>query len=417
MWVVCGNVPSLYLTTDCCPAPKDVFENYCDLAEQWCDGTLPELDFSVKDIPDTEVKDELRQRTAALREAVCRHIFRPFEKEAEVSSNPQRHLAEECIGSYIRLHSGYLAEDLRFAGIHDAVAICKVEATPISDVLDLADQMEVKRLRVINGNLSNLTSNDSIESLIWASTEALPESFDLSSWTHLRRLSLRASHSEVVKIASPQLQELTLSNDCRRGTLHVDMSALTNLRSVILMTNRIECLVPENINTLCLRDLSSKETERLPFCNNLQELVIEDGTITDLSFLSRYPSLKKLRLYGLSKLTNLEGLCGLPLRELRIDTCNSVTDFTALCSLPLLRLFIRRHAGKPLTDIQFIAGISTLEMCGLDAKVTDSDLTPLTNLKCCDYKGILTDERRAQNRQYLVAHGCINTWYDRRRCS
>lgn len=202
VWVVCGNVPSLYLTTDCCPAPKDVFENYCDLAEPRCDGTLPELDFSVKDIPDTEVKDELRQRTAALREAVCRHIFRPFEKEAEVSSNPQRYLAEECIGSYIHLRSGYLAEDLRFAGIHDAVAICKVEATPISDVLDLADQMEVKRLRVINGNLSNLTSNDSIESLIWASTEALPESFDLSSWTHLRRLSLRASHSEVVKIAS-----------------------------------------------------------------------------------------------------------------------------------------------------------------------------------------------------------------------
>ncbi len=28
VWVVCGNVPSLYLTTDCCPAPKNVFENY-----------------------------------------------------------------------------------------------------------------------------------------------------------------------------------------------------------------------------------------------------------------------------------------------------------------------------------------------------------------------------------------------------
>ena len=34
---------------------------------------------------------------------------------------------------------------------------------------------------------------------------------------------------------------------------------------------------------------------------------------------------------------------------------------------------------------------------------------------CCDYKGILTDERRAQNRRYLVANGYINTWYDRRK--
>ena len=68
-----------------------------------------------------------------------------------------------------------------------------------------------------------------------------------------------------------------------------------------------------------------------------------------------------------------------------------------------------------MADIRFIADIPTLEMCSLEAKVTDKDLTPLENLKCCDYKGILTDERRAQNRRYLVANGYINTWYDRRK--
>ena len=50
VWVICGNVPPLYLTTDCCTTPKSVAETYCDLAEQWCNGTLPELDFSVEDV-------------------------------------------------------------------------------------------------------------------------------------------------------------------------------------------------------------------------------------------------------------------------------------------------------------------------------------------------------------------------------
>ena len=76
-------------------------------------------------------------------------------------------------------------------------------------------------------------------------------------------------------------------------------------------------------------------------------------------------------------------------------------------------------AGRPQklehADIRFIADIPTLEMCNLESKVTDKDLTPLIKLKCCDSKEILTVERRAQNRRYLVANGYINTWYDRRK--
>ena len=70
---------------------------------------------------------------------------------------------------------------------------------------------------------------------------------------------------------------------------------------------------------------------------------------------------------------------------------------------------------KNLADIHFITDIPSLEMCSIEAKVTDKDLMPLIKLKCCDYKVILTDERRAQNRRYFVANGFINTWYDRRK--
>ena len=416
VWVVCGNVPPLYLTTDCCPTPKEVAETYCNLAEQWCDGTLPDLDFSVKDVPDTIVKEELQRRLAALKPAIEQYSFQSYKKAVELSDNPHRRLERECIGSYIFLRNEHLAEDLHFAAVHDARAMCaSLPITSLSCVLELSDKMNVKRLDVSNCTDTVFTANGSVEDLHYTTIHPLPERLDVSNLPNLRHLSINIQTSGAVRIVAQRLEEVTVASWCKRGMLQVDMSRIGHLNSVTNLTCKAECLLPKGVRQLCLRSLSAKAAEKLEFNDTLYELDIEDGTITDLAFLSRFPSLRKLHLYGLSKLTNLDGLRGLPLEELRIDTCNAVNDFTPLCSLPLVRLFIRRHGSKPLADIRFIADISTLEMCSLEAKVTDKDLTPLENLKCCDYKGILTDERRAQNRQYLVANGYINTWYDRRK--
>ncbi|MBR6058502.1 MAG: leucine-rich repeat domain-containing protein [Victivallales bacterium] len=416
VWVVCGNVPSLYLTTDFCPTPKDVAETYCDLVEQWCDGTLPDLDFSVKDVPDTMVQEELRRRIAALKLAIEKYSFPSYERAVELSDNPHRRLEREYgVCSYIILRNEHLVEDLHYAAVHDARAMCtQLPMTSLSHVFELADKMNVKSLDVADCTDTVFAANGSVENLRWTTEHPLPESLDFSNFPNLRYLSINALTSGAVRIVAQQLEEVTVASWCKRGILQVDLSTIGHLNSVTNLTCKAECLLPKGVRQLCLRSLSAKAAEKLEFNDMLYELDIEDGTITDLAFLSRLPSLRKLHLYGLSKLTNLDGLRGLPLEELRIDTCNSVNDFTLLCSLPLVRLFIRRHGSKPLADIRFIADIPTLEMCNLDAKVTDKDLTPLEKLKCCDYKGILTDERRAQNRRYLVANGYINTWYDRR---
>ena len=415
VWVICGNVPPLYLTTDCCPTPKSVAETYCDLAEQWCDGTLPELDFSVRDVPDDDVKAELRRRIASLKKSIRLHSFKSYET-VELSDNRHRSLERECVGSYIILRNEHLVEDLHFASVHDARAMCApLPMTSLPRVLELSDKMNVKILDVINSTAPVFAANGSIEDLHWTTVHPLPEKLDFSPFSNLRSLSINARTSGAVRIVAQRLEEVTVASWCKRGMLQVDLSSIGQLNSVTNLTGKAECLLPKGVRQLCLGSLSAKAAEKLEFNDTLYELDIEDGTITELAFLSRFPSLRKLHLNGLSKLANLDGLRGLPLEELRIDTCNAVNDFTPLCSLPLVRLFIRRHGSKPLADIRFIADIPTLEMCSLEAKVTDKDLTPLENLKCCDYKGILTDERRAQNRRYLVANGYINTWYDRRK--
>ena len=406
VWVICGNVPPLYLTTDCCPTPKSVAETYCDLAEQWCDGTLPELDFSVRDVPDDDVKAELRRRIASLKKSIRLHSFKPYEKRAELSDNPYRRLDQECCGSHIILRAEHLAEDLRFAAIHDATAICEM-AIPL---FELAEEMKVRKLSVVHCKDTTFAANSTVEELRWT-TNPLPDCLDFSPFLNLRRLSIGVDEPARVRIVAPQLEEVTFY--CKRGTLQVDISLLEHLRSVTYLTNKVECQLPKGVQSLHLDGLTAKAAEKLEFSDTLHELEIDEGTLTSLAFLKKFPALRNLRLYGLTKLPSLDGLRGLPLERLVIDTCNSIADFSPLGELPLVKLTLRRHAGKPLSDIQFISAIPTLEMCHLDAKVTDGDLSPLTKLKYCDYKGILTSERRAQNRQYLVAKGWVDTWFDK----
>lgn len=406
VWVICGNVPPLYLTTDCCPTPKSVAETYCDLTEQWCDGTLPELDFSVRDVPDDDVKSELRRRITSLKKSIRLHSFKPYDKIAELSDNPNRRLDQECCGSHIILRAERLAEDLRFSTIHDATAICEM-AIPL---FELAEEIKVRKLSVIHYGDTTFVTNSTVEELHWT-TNPMPDSLDFSPFLNLRRLSIGVDKPARVRIVAPQLDEATFS--CKQGALQVDISSLEHLRSVTCLTNKVECRLPQGVQSLYLAGLTAKVAEKLEFSDTLRELDINEGTLTSLAFLKKFPALRYLRLYGLSKLPSLDGLRGLSLERLVIDTCNSIADYAPLRDLPLVELTLRRHASKPLSNIQFISAIPTLEMCHLDAKVTDSDLSPLTKLKYCDYKGILTPERRAQNRKYLVANGWVDTWFDR----
>ena len=411
VWVICGNVPPLYLTTDCCTMPKSVAETYCDHAEQWCDGTLSELDFSVEDVPDDDVKAELRRRIASLKKSIQRYLFKPYDKKAELCDNVNRSLERECCGSHIILRAEHLTEDLRFAAIHDVRAICPMPWCSISQVLELAENMKVRILDVVNCTDTDFIANESVEDLHWTTAKSLPECLDYSSFANLRHLSVTAHEPGNVRIVAPRLEDVTFFG--KRGTLHMDLSSLKHLQSVTCLTSRIECLLPKGVQALHLAGLTAKAAEKLKFNDTLHELEINESTLTSLDFLKKFPVLRELRLYGLSKLSTLDDLRGLPLKKLVIDTCNSITDYAPLGDLPLEELTLRRHASKPLSDVQFISAIPMLKMCHLDAKVTDSDLSPLTRLKYCDYKEILTPERRTQNRQYLVAKGLVDTWFDR----
>lgn len=185
VWVICGNVPPLYLTTDCCPTPKSVAETYCDLAEQWCDGTLSELDFSVKDVPDDNVKVELMRRIASLKKSIRRQEFKPYAQKTKLSDNQNRRLERECGDSHIFLRAEHLIEDLRFAAIHDVRAICPMPWIFLSRVLELADDTKVRRLDVVNSTDTDFIANESIEDLHWTTAKSLPECLDFSSFAKI----------------------------------------------------------------------------------------------------------------------------------------------------------------------------------------------------------------------------------------
>ena len=210
VWVICGNVPPLYLTTDCCPTPKSVAETYCDLAVQWCDGTLPELDFSVRDVPDNDVKSELRRRITSLKKSIRLHSFKPYDKIAELSDNPNRRLDQEFCDSHIILRAERLAEDLRFSTIHDATAICEM-AIPL---FELAEEIKVRKLNVIHYEDTTFATNSTVEELHWT-TNPMPDSLDFSPFLNLRRLSIGVDKPARVRIVAPQLDEVTFC--CKQG--------------------------------------------------------------------------------------------------------------------------------------------------------------------------------------------------------
>lgn len=116
-----------------------------------------------------------------------------------------------------------------------------------------------------------------------------------------------------MRIVAPQVEEVTFF--CNRGTLHVDLSLLEHLRSVTCLTSRIECLLPKGVQSLLLAGLTAKAAEKLKFNDTLRELEINEGTLTSLDFLKKFPVLTHLRLYGLPKLSTLDGLLELPLKN------------------------------------------------------------------------------------------------------
>ena len=159
---------------------------------------------------------------------------------------------------------------------------------------------------------------------------------------------------------------------------HVDLSDLTNLRSLSLN------------GAWSLKDLHG-----LSNLTNLKTLSVLDAeSLADVSALSDLTNLWKLNL-GARNLTNVNGLSGLTnLRDLDLGVEN-LTNLNGLSGLTNLQSFSMTRA-KNLTDLNGLSGLTNLEslfLYGAESLTDLSGLSGLTNLSSLSlvYAKSLTD--------------------------
>jgi hypothetical protein len=74
LWVIVGDLPSIYLVTDNAPTAAEALAVYCDLADEWADAVLVRKNFAqafpIRAQPTVENAASLKQRVAYLKERI-----------------------------------------------------------------------------------------------------------------------------------------------------------------------------------------------------------------------------------------------------------------------------------------------------------------------------------------------------------
>jgi hypothetical protein len=74
LWVIVGDLPSIYMVTDNAPTASDALSIYCDIANKWADAVLQRKDttktFPIKAEPTLENANLLKKRICFLREQI-----------------------------------------------------------------------------------------------------------------------------------------------------------------------------------------------------------------------------------------------------------------------------------------------------------------------------------------------------------
>ena len=74
LWVVVGDLPSVYMVTDNAPGPRSALEGYCELMQAWIDavrsGTPLDQVYPVSVAPTAEYADLLERRLDFIRKEI-----------------------------------------------------------------------------------------------------------------------------------------------------------------------------------------------------------------------------------------------------------------------------------------------------------------------------------------------------------
>jgi hypothetical protein len=190
---------------------------------------------------------------------------------------------------------------------------------------------------------------------------------------------------EYIGLADNGKDILDLSNFPNLKTLAVDFGPrLKKLESC----NNLESL------TLSKFKCKTDDLEALPPLHKLEELTLLISPISSLKGIGRCVSIKKLKLYSLTKLISIEDLSGLAktLESLEILSCKKIGDYESLRKVKSLKTIKLGDSGV-IKSLRFLEELPNLEFFSfVGTNVLDGDLS---YCKGIGYVGF--DEKRHYN--------------------
>jgi hypothetical protein len=200
----------------------------------------------------------------------------------------------------------------------------------------------------------------------------------LDNFINLKFLSVPDNKKDIIDVSIfPKLEELCCN-------LTIRLIGLENLKNLI---------------TLFINNYKSPSfnLSNLPQIDSLEYLAITLANIKDISGIERFKNLKKLKIYGASRLETISNIQLLSNRliEIEIEKCKKITDYQILDKINTLQKLIISESGF-IESLSFIKSLSNLEFFNFwGTNVLDGNLD-----YCIGIKYVGFDNKRHYNHKY-----------------
>ena len=157
---------------------------------------------------------------------------------------------------------------------------------------------------------------------------------------------------------------------------------------------------------------------------NLSELIIQNSNFEDISPLKKLGKLTRLEINYNSKLTNIDSISNLKLKQLKLEQCFNITNYETIGKIKTLKgLSLNGNWTAPknlkINSLIPFEELNNLEHLDLDYSVvvdkSFESILKMTKLKRFDYLSTIKKETRLKiknNHQSLVAGFFMDYDYD-----
>lgn len=211
------------------------------------------------------------------------------------------------------------------------------------------------------------------------------------NWGNALPLCSKLKNLKALVIIDSQLCDMSTLSDFRSVTYlslsgsskaTYDLSDFKNLK-FLQLNHKGRVILPQEtvyLKQLILWAYKSPTHDMNSFHDwvNLEDLQLIRPTIHSLRGIDKLKKLKKLTIYGASKLTELDGLQSSTVQHLVMETCQKIQDYAVIEETPIKALHMDKTSNIPSLDWVTSSNLETFSFW--TTKVEDCDLTPLKKI-------------------------------------